>query len=1208
MKRFRGSLGWMLGGMAVYLALVLGFAVARGASAMPAAPAAGPAAFGKPTTSSPIALSANNELLWVVNPDSDTVSVFRTSDNAKVISDIAVGDEPQSIALHPNNTFAYVANAAGNSITVIKITSANVNSFLAAPDTSVGPRGEIITGAEPWNIVISPDGNRVFVANSAQDTISVLRTDTNALLGSVNVATTPCNDQTGDNVGDPDYHFQPRGLAVTQDSTRLFVTRFFSFTGGAAPKQATDNGKQGVVCRFSVNTAATSAAAVLSAPSKIALAPQITGFKIDTNADGTPDTDTTAYPNQMQSVVIRGDRAFLPNIAASPTGPLKFNVDTQAFVSQISGVGSAEADGGALNLHLGARTPEANKTKLFFANPWAIAFTNQSGAGAAYVVSAGSDLLVKLNVDAANTISFTGGAGSATTRYIDLHDPANPQTSGANAGKNPLGIAICDSGACAGRAYVMNYVSRNVSVVDTNTDTVVAVQSASALPPPGTQEEQLHVGKEIFFSSRGVFDNGSRNRLSSEGWQNCASCHFNGLTDSVVWSFNAGPRKSVPLNATWSPHNPDDQRVLNYSAIFDEVQDFELNIRNVSGPGAKNGALDPDHGLIIPDTTALTDIVAFAKPNGGRPQQTVTLPGSSTAWPALDAMKEWVRFAVRTPNGALDDSVVSGGISSADISAGRRLFFRSGCQTCHGGTKWTVSSRDFAPPPAGAAIATETNPAAPAGVSPIGAQYLFEKLRNVGTFGFNTAGIGAAEKTQDAKDALGKDHNLDGKGDGFNIPSLLGIWSLPPYYHNGGCETLACVLADTNHRVAGRPALSASDQAQIVAFLQSLDAATAFPSNLYVNRHDIFFDPPKLIRGTTVTVGVNVSLFGTKADLADLLNGGSLTVQFSAPGLNDSKTITAADFGQDFGQATVTTSWNVPNSTGRVPVTVTVSSGGAIPEANERDNSATRRVLIENPTPDTTPPAVTAGSVNISDDNPFTVNDPIATTRNVKIRFQASDSGGSGVASACVVRYSYDARQRRWVEEECRFRAVTPDAGSSDTFTIDAQLPDRVGTAYAFVWVKDGAGNISRRPGFDVISYIPGAKVFTLERNDTRLFRITLDAGQSLTLTFTPSVGDIDVLLFKNGSFQSSSANSGTQPESVTLSSTANGTLFQVEVHAVVNSRFTAGVSAGAAAARPAADTSALAATTPTPIVAGPPAQQAAIEGIPELFVPVAQR
>ncbi len=96
-------------------------------------------------------------------------------------------------------------------------------------------------------------------------------------------------------------------------------------------------------------------------------------------------------------------------------------------------------------------------------------------------------------------------------------------------------------------------------------------------------------------------------RLSSEGWQNCASCHFAGWTDGNIWSFNAGPRKSIPLNGTWSPHNPDDQRVLNYSAIFDEVQDFELNIRNVSGPGnlaaAVNGSVfNANQGLLISDT------------------------------------------------------------------------------------------------------------------------------------------------------------------------------------------------------------------------------------------------------------------------------------------------------------------------------------------------------------------------------------------------------------------------------------------------------------------------------------------------------------------------------------------------------------------------------------------------------------------------------
>ena len=74
-------------------------------------------------------------------------------------------------------------------------------------------------------------------------------------------------------------------------------------------------------------------------------------------------------------------------------------------------------------------------------------------------------------------------------------------------------------------------------------------------------------------------------RLSSEGWQNCASCHFNGWTDGVVWQFNSGPRKSVNLAGSFNPQNRDQQKLLNYSAIFDEIEDFEANIRNVSGPG-----------------------------------------------------------------------------------------------------------------------------------------------------------------------------------------------------------------------------------------------------------------------------------------------------------------------------------------------------------------------------------------------------------------------------------------------------------------------------------------------------------------------------------------------------------------------------------------------------------------------------------------------
>ena len=109
---------------------------------------------------------------------------------------------------------------------------------------------------------------------------------------------------------------------------------------------------------------------------------------------------------------------------------------------------------------------------------------------------------------------------------------------------------------------------------------MIATVQAFDLPTPGSAGETNLVGAEMFFSSRGNFDaipgtNSLRDRLSSEGWQSCASCHFKGLTDGVIWQFAAGPRKSVPLNSSFNPQNRTQQRLLNYSAIFDEIEDFE---------------------------------------------------------------------------------------------------------------------------------------------------------------------------------------------------------------------------------------------------------------------------------------------------------------------------------------------------------------------------------------------------------------------------------------------------------------------------------------------------------------------------------------------------------------------------------------------------------------------------------------------------------
>jgi hypothetical protein len=359
--------------------------------------------------------------------------------------------------------------------------------------------------------------------------------------------------------------------------------------------------------------------------------------------------------------------------------------------------------------------------------------------------------------------------------------------------------------------------------------------------------------------------------LSSEGWQACASCHFEGLTDAVVWKFETGPRKSIPLNATWNPQNrgtpglsDGDQRILNYSAVRDEVEDFELNARNISGPGNLPALLDcsepppaqslfnPNQGLILGDVDPSKPpctIVNFNKPNTDRTQITVSLFGSTTAVPAETALREWVRFAVRTPGSPLSEDEVHGGVSTDKIAAGRLLFEQAGCQSCHGGGNWTISTTLGLPkPPLAAQIPTERDPAQLLG-NPVGAQFVAEFLRDVQTFNLGVVGgeaflpnnpfgnnIGAEEKIGNLvvdvfQDALGFDYNGDGKGKGFNVPSLLGVHASPPYLHNGACETVTCILAHEPHRTAGQKhgvdvLQDWSAQEAVAAFVESIDEKT----------------------------------------------------------------------------------------------------------------------------------------------------------------------------------------------------------------------------------------------------------------------------------------------------------------------------------------------------------------------------------------------
>ncbi|MCE7989413.1 MAG: YncE family protein [Caldilinea sp. CFX5] len=1188
------------------------------------------AAFDTPTTSSPIAMSQDKSSIWVVNPDDGSVSVLGNLDSTpSVLTTVKnVGREPHAIALDTGVGVAqraYVVSPPDNGVTVLKVNSLN-------PFTVVVEK-RLTTGAEPWNVVASPDGSRIFVANSGQDTITMINAQNQSIVGSVNLRTSACN------VDDAKRRFQPRGLAVTLDGTRLYVARFFSYTKPNGV-QGADGGKEGVVCQLTI-------------PADVATLPTVAGATriaaMDSGFKNPNGSAAISHPNQLQSIVIFGNQVYLPNIGASTGAPDRFNVSTQAHVNVLDNANSgtpADAPTKAVNMHLGARVPESGKKKLFFANPWAIAFRDTAGPDNAYAVSSGSDLLVKLNVDASGDLTFT--VGVSTTRYIDLNDPDNPQTSGRKAGKNPLGIVIRNN-----KAFVMNYVSRNVSVVNLDTDAVENVIETTALPPAASVDEQLLVGKEVFFASRGHFSGpagltvANSERLSNEGWQTCSSCHFAGGTDGNVWFFGSGPRKSVPLNATWSPHNPDDQRLLNYSAVFDEIQDFDLNVRNTSGPGplpapqpcsdpapgaAATSTFDPNHGLILGDTDPNKGpcvINQFLKPNAGRNQVTVTLPGSSKAWPAFDAMKEWVRFAIRTPEGALTAEQIpgtnndTGAALNVDVRDGRRLFFRASCHTCHGGTKWTISNKDFTSPPPAAELATE----APLTATNASQLQMFDRmLFEIGSFNLNVAGqnntlpgqpeIGAVELNNAGLKALGFDHNNDGKGNGYNIPALLGIGLMPPYYHNGACETLACVLTNQKHRTNNGQftdvLANAADQAKVVAWLETLDADTPFPLNLSVRSHDIFVDPPAALKGSSVKVGANIQLFGTRSDLQDLLADLGLTaikVRIEAdPGLAPIELSVPATAFRDFGQVAISTTWNIPASAGNNgTIKVTVDPNGEIPEANERDNTATRNKRLRSATgSDNVPPVVGTGigdGAFISDDATFNDQDPIAVSRNVKVKIIATDQGGSNLQSYCIVRYRFDTPNRQWLPLTCDGFKPLPAPTGANTFIVDAEIVPVAGVTYAFVWVKDGAGNISAVPGFDVISYIPSGAI-ELNRNDVLLFRIPLAVGQTQSLSFVPERGDVDVVVFDdftnpNAQRIDESINNGAVCEDVTLTATAGQpNRFQVEVKAVANSRFTIKLEpCPATAVTASAVESAPSATLPdTPTISGPPALRAAID------------
>jgi YVTN family beta-propeller protein len=715
-----------------------------------------------PTSSQPIALSADDAVLAVANPDNNSVSVFDVRGGRNVLAArVPVQHEPNGVAVTPDGRTIFAANTASGTVTVF---GANVRNGVVFK-----PRAQLSVGTEPYALCMAPNGTRLYVANARSNTVSVIDPQSDAVIATVFGAGR-----------------EPRGLALTNDGDgddldeTLVVTSFL-----AAPipgrLDGADDAKQGEVTLISTATNS-----VIGTVDLNPLAD--TGFRATGDAIARiPPADpndpanflftTGAYPNQLNGVAIHGGRAFVPSTGASPNGPVRFNVNTQSLLSVIDLAAQLDA-GRTINMHA-AVAAQTNPAKRFLTQPWAIAFEHGSDVG--WVASAASNVLAKIAVDP--------GTGAPTVQLDPEPDPpTETQVLEVKVGRNPRGIVI-DSGDT--RAYVMNQVSRDVSVVDlvAARESVIATLPSAPLPTPGTPEDLVHVGRELYNTSIGEFDPATPGgapivgRMSKDGWGACSACHPFGLSDNVVWIFASGPRRTIPQHADFDPTGI--QRPLNWSAIFDEEADFELNIRNVSG-----GA-----GLIVQADGVTPDpnVAAFT-PLANKGRQQLQLRGVG-AWDAIEA---FVRDGIRAPISPVSKT-------DPDAIAGRALFTAANCQSCHGSAQWTQARVRYVPPPT------------PGIVNPAGE--IIGELRQVGTFDPSLLN----EVRQNGAGPLG--------ADGFVPPSLLSAFAFEDtQLHNGDAGSFDEVLDNVQHRSAGTAGVdtltSAADRDKVAKFLRSIDAAS----------------------------------------------------------------------------------------------------------------------------------------------------------------------------------------------------------------------------------------------------------------------------------------------------------------------------------------------------------------------------------------------
>ncbi|MEP7298575.1 MAG: AbfB domain-containing protein, partial [Burkholderiales bacterium] len=434
------------------------------------------------------------------------------------------------------------------------------NDSISVFDTGSNTRvAEIATGSAPRTLALAADGS-VWVVNRDAASISVINAGTLAVARTIalprasqpyGIAFAPAgrayvtleaagkllalDGSSGATLTTLDVGASPRHLSVSGDSARVLVSRFVTpaLPGeGTATVQTVVDGVQrgGEVVVVDANAMNITSTVVLRHSGKT-----------DTEISG------SGIPNYLGAAAISpdGTSAWVPSKQDNITrGALRnrLSLDFQNTVRAIS----SRIDLGTLSEDYPSR----------------IDHDNAGVASAVAYDATGAFLFVAL--ETSRQVAVVNAIGGKELFRIE-------------AGIAPQAVVVSADNT---RVYVHNFIGRSVSVVDISALTTRGELAGTVLATVGSVATDklspaVLLGKQYFYDARDT-------RLARDAYMSCASCHHDGGHDGRTWDLTAqgeGLRNTISLRGrSGTGHGR-----LHWSGNFDEVQDFEGQIRSLAG-------------------------------------------------------------------------------------------------------------------------------------------------------------------------------------------------------------------------------------------------------------------------------------------------------------------------------------------------------------------------------------------------------------------------------------------------------------------------------------------------------------------------------------------------------------------------------------------------------------------------------------------------